>query len=43
MRAVKINRSRLIGVSNGPRDMLEAPSEQTETISVLKRTMTAVN
>lgn len=43
MRTFKINGSRLIRVSNGPRGMLETPSEQTETISVSKRTIISVN
>lgn len=43
MRAARINGVRLTGASNGPRDKLEAPSRQTETISVSKRTMTAMN
>lgn len=43
MRAARINTVRLTGASNGPRDKLEDPHRQTETISVSKRTMTAMN
>lgn len=43
MRAVKINGGRLIGISNGPREKIEAPSEQSEIVPVSKRTMTIMN